>query len=277
LKNFKQALGLIFLLVLASCNTWDEKKCGQTNWRSLGLADGQKGKNNKSNYYVGKCSEFGIVNTRAYNEGYRLGNKNFCEGSQAFEKGKNGESKDLACATHPVYAVNYRKGMTYFCSYDKGYESQFNNTETLSQCRGFSEYERGLTSGQKDYCSEDNAFEIGKSGEVMNDSCSSEQKYQISKAYKQGYEAFLGNKVSLLQDDYREMDYKLAEVNRQISDSQRTLSRLSIYSSDPNVQSLRREILNDLSLFKRDRIRYENNLSELSSKIKELKRESTLL
>ncbi len=272
-----KTLSLLLILTLASCSTWNEKKCVQTNWNSLGLSDGQQGKADKSNYYVDKCSEYSSVNITAYKAGHASGNKNFCESSQGYNQGKSGAPKDQTCLHSGVYQRNYSKGLDVFCSYDKGYEVVFENQAPISICEANPKYAQGLRAAQKSYCSENNAFEVGKKGEAMNNICSSQEKHSLDRAYKKGYDIYLENRISLLQEDYQEIEYKLSEVERQISGTNRTLSRLSPYSSDPNVQSLRRELLSDLDGYRQDRIRYENDLSSLASEVKKLRREATLL
>lgn len=86
-------------MLLASCATLSEDQCRAGDWRSIGVADGVKGR--PASYlssHVDACSEYGIGIDRAvYEAGRAEGLRAYCRPEIAESEGRAGESYYGVC------------------------------------------------------------------------------------------------------------------------------------------------------------------------------------
>lgn len=96
--QIRKITGLIFLLLfLQGCVGLSAKQCRQTNWYTLGVAEGKSGVSSSAiQRYIEQCSEHGVsVDRLAYNKGHTEGLKAHCTVEVAQAKGRQGTHFNL--------------------------------------------------------------------------------------------------------------------------------------------------------------------------------------
>ncbi|GAD90176.1 MULTISPECIES: DUF2799 domain-containing protein [Vibrio] len=93
MQRFKWALPLIIPLLFA-CASGDEALVAKGDWKGVGYSDGIKGKTQRS--YTA-LSELGAANMGAYEEGYSLGVKEYCNPNFAYQIGLSGQYYEGVC------------------------------------------------------------------------------------------------------------------------------------------------------------------------------------
>lgn len=106
------------LIVLPSCATLNQSECLNTDWKALGLKDGENG---RTSNYVQKhrkaCIKHGIIpNSNHYQTGNKIGIEKYCAGIKGFWLGESGQDYKDVC---PIELKNnhlneYEKGKQMF-------------------------------------------------------------------------------------------------------------------------------------------------------------------
>ena len=86
-------------LVLTSCATLNEEECITTNWRDLGVTDGQAG---RPQTYVklhrDACGKHGLpVDEQSWRDGWEVGIRSYCTPQTGLREGREGRSYSNSC------------------------------------------------------------------------------------------------------------------------------------------------------------------------------------
>jgi hypothetical protein len=88
-KRWNILLILVLSLITAACSTMSARDCRNANWLTLGLEDGESGKN-KIHSRQKQCGKHGIpLDGAAYERGYKQGLQFYCEDEKAYLAGKS--------------------------------------------------------------------------------------------------------------------------------------------------------------------------------------------
>lgn len=106
---------LLLFLIITSCAHLTKEECQSKDWAAQGKKDGLSG-NASSNFskYKNLCQEHGISISRLnYEDGFKLGLKEYCVFKEGFKSGLNGKREHALCKK---ISVNYSRG------YNEGYK-----------------------------------------------------------------------------------------------------------------------------------------------------------
>jgi hypothetical protein len=98
-------------LVLASCQTISKEECAVTNWRDLGVRDGQQGfPATRIERHSSACAKAGItVDTTAYLGGRDIGIRSYCTPANGLQVGRSGSNYRNSCPAElePAFLRSY--------------------------------------------------------------------------------------------------------------------------------------------------------------------------
>lgn len=81
----------VFVLIFTGCATKGEKKCLDTDWYDVGLADAISGEATlQHDKYANECKEFKVsINKAGYVKGYEDGLDQYCTYKNGYQRGKD--------------------------------------------------------------------------------------------------------------------------------------------------------------------------------------------
>jgi hypothetical protein len=143
------------------------------NWKQEGMSDASQAKPPRDlSRSIEDCQKYNLrVDTAAYQEGYALGVKQFCQ--PTFEMGQ--QDGQLGKSLSDI--SNNRQS---FCT---------NNLKPLN----LKDYTKGLNAGLVAFCTAENGYSMGMRGEAASNACSSD-KYSYMKGWQKGSVELCGNK-----------------------------------------------------------------------------------
>lgn len=173
---------LISTLFLSSCTNWlIRKECEKVNWYQHGYDVAMGGKRLTGDEQVQRCrkAEFEIPEQQL-DVGFKAGMSNYCKPDIAYTTGKKGDFINLDLCDPGQATVLRQKH----------------------------------ADGVKAYCAVDNGFNAGSSGKKYQNICPANMEAAFMKEYRRGRKSFLTAKVKAQEDEIREMDSAVAQLER---------------------------------------------------------------
>lgn len=86
------------VIFLSACATLSPQECHTANWKQIGEKDGQSGLSSRIANHYKACSKVNVVpNQNLYEEGYKQGQKQYCQPRNIYKLALNGSGSYRVC------------------------------------------------------------------------------------------------------------------------------------------------------------------------------------
>ena len=126
MDRFSLLAALAAVSLISGCATMSAEDCSVADWRTIGLADGQRGELlTKADRRSNDCAKHGVaMDRRAYEDGRDEGLDTWCRESTGYELGEAGRTYNGVCVDHGEAA--------FLAAYDRGREYRSFNVAVAS-------------------------------------------------------------------------------------------------------------------------------------------------
>jgi len=231
---------VICALFLSSCAspTLTPQDCALGAWYAVGHDDAMQGKSSELLLRHRKaCSKYDVeISAAEYNQGYKDGNKTYCDGYNHYQAGVVGESHKAVCPSEP-YRSQHSQGIEIYC---KNFDHQARGEAGKSfesRCPEFP-YRQQYNDGLALYCSKTNPYNLGRKNEsYVNNVCGRE----FDRAYRLGSASVrLERKIDLADDELQKQTRRLIDEE---NPEQAEILRKSIQHLELDLRAQRKELL----------------------------------
>ena len=191
----------IFPLVLSSCASHlNQQQCASMNWHDVGFNDAANGQAPRNlNPAINDCAKFNLtVNTKAYQQGWQQGARQYCQPNNAYTLGTQGQ------------------GYAAICPAD------------LS-----SAFEKAWRKGLRTYCTPETGYALGRQGKNYPDFCAADLAGAFKNAYDQGRRLF--DAISDLSHDIDDVNRQINQLQGQIDNNRNQINSVNQQLSNPNL------------------------------------------
>ncbi len=180
-------------LALSACSNWELKeKCEKTNWFSYAQGVSFSGKYLEEDSFVKQCRSVEKVNSVDLDRGFKFGREKGCTYDEILSRGRQGQ------------VVNFQ-----FCDGLDAYTMKQKHRE-----------------GLKIYCLRDNGYPVGKSGQVYQNVCLTEEEKSFLPNYQRGRRDFLSDSIKLSQREIGAMRQSLESYEQELNRISREFTTL---------------------------------------------------
>lgn len=185
---------LILFILFTGCTSALKKQCNETNWFNYGEQVAMSGKRLTGDHFVKSCElEKARVDHSALDVGFKKGMSRYCEPETVFQTGRSGEffSEDMC---------------------DGGNQNKLKARHA---------------EGVHEYCLKENGYNAGTKGKAYNQICPKELERNFLSEFNRGRKAYLTGFVSSKEDELRDLERDISNLQSKKSLTQHEITRLS--------------------------------------------------